>query len=162
VDPSPENATFIVTPAAVGAATFVLAFGLDLLSKVIVVAGDHGHLVVYNARAPAFTQRVAMSLVAILVTYLLSRGAAHTGIGRLWGAWIGAGLLVGGVLGNGVSPFIWSRGVPDFINMHAFVWNYADFEISIGLTGGLLSVAVAALAAYLRDRRLPPVAPVAD
>ena len=158
----PANSTLSVTPAVVGAATFVLAFAIDLVSKVVVVAGDHGHLVVYNSRPPAFTHRVVMSVVAILVTILLARGAAHTGIGRLWGLWIGAGLLVGGVLGNGVSPFLWSRGVPDFINTRDFVWNYADFEIGIGLSGGLVSVAIAAIAAYFRDRRLPPVAPVAD
>ena len=158
----PANNTLRIGPATVGAATFVLAFGIDLVSKVIVVAGDRGHLVVYNSRPPAFTHRVVMSVVAILVTWLLSRGAAHTGIGRLWGAWIGAGLLVGGVLGNGVSPFLWSSGVPDFIGMGDTVWNYADFEIGIGLSGGLLSVGVAALAAYFRDRGLPPVAPAAD
>ena len=67
-------------------------------------------------------------------------------------------MLGGGVIGNGVSSLIWSRGVPDFIHTPAYVWNLADFEISLGVTGGLLSVVVAALAAFVRERRLPPPA----
>jgi lipoprotein signal peptidase len=99
-----------------------------------------------------------MTALAVAVTYLLTRGAQRLAIGRLWGAWIGVGLLAGGVLGNGISGLLWSRGVPDFIHTPAYVWNLADVEIVIGVTGGILSVAVAALSAYLRDRRLPPAA----
>ena len=162
MEASTERSSLLVVPAAIGAAPFLLAFGIDLLSKFIVVAGDRGQLVVYNDRPPAFALRLAMSLVAIVVTYLLARGAERVGIGRLWGAWIGTGLLVGGVLGNGVSPFLWHRGVPDFIHTTAYVWNYADFEIGIGLSGGLASVAVAALVAFVRERRPPRIVPAAD
>jgi lipoprotein signal peptidase len=48
--------------------------------------------------------------------------------------------------------------VPDFIHTPAYVWNLADFEISLGVTGALLSVVVAALAAFVRERRVPPPA----
>ena len=117
-----------------------------------------GTVVVYNDRPGQFALRILMSLVAVGVTYLLTRGARRLAIGRLWGAWIGAGLLVGGVMGNGISSLIWSRGVPDFIHTPAYVWNLADFEISFGVTGGLLSVVIAALSAFVRERRLPPPA----
>ena len=63
--------------------------------------------------------------------------ARRRGLGRLWGAWIGVGLLVGGVLANGVSQFIWSRGVPDFIHFYSLspdVWDVADFAIWWGLS----------------------------
>ena len=146
-------------PAVTGGLSFVLALGVDLASKALAVANDtDGHVVVYNHRPGALVQRVLMSLLAVAVTYLLTRGAQRLAIGRLWGAWIGVGLLAGGVLGNGISRFIWSRGVPDFIHTPTHIWNLADVEIGIGVTGGILSVGVAALSAYLRDRRVPPAA----
>jgi Signal peptidase (SPase) II len=146
-------------PLVTGGITFVLALGADLGSKVLAVAFDvDNKVVVYNDSPGMFVLRVLMSLIAVAVTYLLTRGAQRLGIGRLWGAWIGVGLLAGGVMGNGISGFIWSRGVPDFIHTPAYVWNLADFEISIGVTGGLLSVVVAALSAFVRERRLPPPA----
>ena len=58
-----------------------------------------------------------MSLVAIGVAVALARGAAMRGLGRQWGVGVGCALLVAGVLANGVSALIWSRGVPDFIDM---------------------------------------------
>jgi lipoprotein signal peptidase len=64
---------------------------------------------------------------------------------------VGVGLLVGGILANGISPFLWDRGVPDFIAMRGWVWNVADFEIAIGLTGGILSLGVSAVAVYARE-----------
>jgi hypothetical protein len=146
-------------PLVTGGVTFALALGVDLTSKVLAIAWDtNGKVVVYNDRPGMLVLRVLMTLIAICVTYLLTRGAQRLEIGRLWGAWIGVGLLAGGVIGNGVSSVIWSRGVPDFIHTPAYVWNLADFEISIGVVGGILSVVVAALSAFVRERRLPPPA----
>jgi len=146
-------------PAVTAGLSFVLALGIDLASKVLAIAYDvDGTVVVYNPRPGALVQRVLMTILAVAVTYLLTRGAQRLGIGRLWGAWIGVGLLAGGVLGNGISSVIWSRGVPDFIHTPTHVWNLADVEIGLGLTGGILSIGVAALSAYLRDRRVPPAA----
>jgi hypothetical protein len=146
-------------PAVTIAVTFVVALGVDLGSKALAIAYDvDGRVVVYNDRPGMLVLRVVMSVIALFVTYLLTRGAQRLGIGRLWGAWIGVGLLSAGVIGNGVSRYIWSRGVPDFIHTPAWVWNLADFEISFGVTGGIISVAVVALASYVRERRLPPPA----
>ena len=95
-----------------------------------------------------------MSLAAVAFTFVAAVVARRRGIGRLWGAWIGVGLLVGGVLANGVSQFIWSRGSPDFIHFYSLspdVWNIADFEIWWGLAGGVASIAMAALIAFGRD-----------
>jgi hypothetical protein len=150
-------------PLVTGGLAFVFAISIDLGSKAIAIAWDvDGSVVVYNDRPGMLVLRIVMSLLAIVVVALLTRGARHLAIGRLWGAWIGAGLLAGGVMGNGVSSLIWSRGVPDFIHTPAYVWNIADFEISLGVTGGLLSVVIAALSAYVRERRLPPTAPGLD
>ena len=105
--------------AAAGAAAFVLAAGADLATKAYAVERLH---VVYNdAHFGDFPRRVLMSLVAVAVTYALAQLARRRGLGRLWGAWIGAGLLVGGVLANGVSQFIWWRGTPDFIHASAYL-----------------------------------------
>jgi multidrug transporter EmrE-like cation transporter len=146
-------------PAVTVGLTFALALGADLASKVLAIAYDvDGNVVVYNDRPGMLTMRILMTLVALVVTYLLTRAARRLEIGRLWGAWIGVGLLAGGVLGNGISSVVWRRGVPDFIHTPAYVWNLADFEISFGVTGGIVSVAVAALSAYVRERRLPPPA----
>ena len=94
-----------------------------------------------------------MSLVAIAVGYVLARVAASRGLGRQWGVWIGCALLVAGILSNGISPLLWAKGVPDFIAVNGgWVWNVADFEIAIGLTGGILSVAFCALVVYARER----------
>lgn len=123
---------------------------VDLATKAYAVAqlGD----VVYNDRPGQLVRRLAMSAVAVVVVVALTRLAAWRGIGRLWGAWVGVGLLVAGIVGNGASRFIWSRGVPDFITIGREVWNVADFQIGIGLTGGLVSIAVAALFAFARER----------
>ena len=143
--------------AAAGLATFVVAFALDLLTKTVAVSHGGLGLVVYNnVHAGDFERRILMSLAAVAFTFAAAVVARHRGIGRLWGAWIGVGLLVGGVLANGVSQFIWSRGVPDFIHLYSLspdVWDVADFEIAWGLTGGVTSIAVAALIAYGRDWR---------
>jgi len=141
--------------AAAGAAAFLLALSVDLLTKVYAVTqGGLGRVVYNHAHAGDFPRRVVMSVVAVVVVGLIAAVARREGIGRLWGGWIGVGLLVGGVLGNGVSRFIWSRGVPDFIHSPSpDIWNVADFEIAIGLTGGIVSMAIAAIIAYARERR---------
>jgi lipoprotein signal peptidase len=139
--------------AVTGAVVLVVAMTVDL-----------GLVAYNNTHNGDFTHRVVMSLVAIAFTCVAAVVARQRGIGRLWGAWIGVGLLVGGVLANGLSQFIWSRGTPDFIHFYSLspnVWNIADFEIWWGLTGGLVSIAIAALIAFARERlsggSTPPV-----
>lgn len=128
----------------------VVAFNADLLSKAYAVS----HVtVVYNHRPADLARRIVMALVAVAVTYILARLARRRGIGRIWGAWIGAGLLVAGVLGNGISSYLWARGVPDFLQPAGNeFWNLADFEIAVGLTGGIVATAAAAVLAYVRER----------
>jgi hypothetical protein len=157
VDPSPPPVSRLNPAAAAGALTFLVAIAVDLTTKAYAISLHRPHLVVYNNANPdAYVRRVVMSLVAIAATYVLDRGARRLGIGRLWGAWIGAGLLAGGVLSNGVSRVIWARGVPDFIHLPSYIWNVADFEIGIGLTCGILSIGVTALVAYVRERLAAP------
>jgi hypothetical protein len=154
--------------AVTGAVVLVVAMTVDLGSKVFAVSHGGLGLVAYNnTHNGDFTRRVVMSLVAIAFTCVAAVVARQRGIGRLWGAWIGVGLLVGGVLANGLSQFIWSRGTPDFIHFYSLspdVWNIADFEIWWGLTGGLVSIAIAALIAFARERlsggSTPPVSEV--
>jgi len=137
--------------------TFCVAIALDLYTKAYAISLHRPQLVVYNHANPgAYLRRVVMSLVAIAAAYALDRGARRLGIGRLWGAWIGVGLLAGGVLSNGVSRLIWTRGVPDFLRSGSWIWNVADFEIGIGLAGGIASIALAALLAYVRERLAAP------
>lgn len=143
--------------AVAGLAAFVVVFSADLLTKTVAVSHGGLGLVAWNdTHAGDFSRRVVMSLAAIAFTFGAAIVARRRGVGRLWGAWIGVGLLVGGVLANGVSQFIWSRGVPDFIHFYSLspdVWDIADFAIWWGLVGGVTSIAVAALIAYGRDRR---------
>jgi len=152
--------------AATGVVVFVVAVAVDLGTKVYAV--DHGGLgyVVYNnIHDGDSVRRLAMSLAALAFTACAAIMARRRGMGRLWGAWIGAGLLVGGVLSNGVSQVIWSRGTPDFIHFYSMspdVWNIADFEIWWGLTGGIFSIAIAALIAFARERIPRRGAPVSE
>jgi hypothetical protein len=70
-----------------------------------------------------------------------------------WGLSVGCALLVAGILANGVSPLRWDRGVPDFIGVGGgWFWSFADFEIVIGGTGGLLSLAVGAVLVYVAEK----------
>ena len=129
---------------------FAAAFAVDLLSKTWVV--QHSQHVVFNARSTDLPRRLVMSAVAIAVAVVLTRLARWRGLGRVWGLWVGFALLVAGVLANGVSPYLWSRGVPDFIHVSGgWAWNVADFEIAVGMTGGILSIAVGAVFVYLRE-----------
>jgi lipoprotein signal peptidase len=152
--------------AVAGVVVFVVAVTVDLGTKVYAV--DHGGLgfVVYNNTHDGDSvRRALMSLAALAFTVFAAIVARRRGMGRLWGAWIGAGLLVGGVLSNGVSQVIWSRGTPDFIHFYSMspdVWNIADFEIWWGLTGGIFSIAIAALIAFARERIPRRGAPVSE
>jgi lipoprotein signal peptidase len=130
---------------------FVGAIAVDLLSKQWAVV--HGNVLIFNAAPSALPLRLLMSLVAIAVGFVLARIAAQRGLDRQWGVWIGCALLVAGILANGISPLLWTQGVPDFIAVNGgWVWNIADFEIAIGLTGGILSVAFCAVVVYARER----------
>src|SRR5437763_11021669 len=134
-----------LSPAAVaGAATFFVAIAVDLVTKTWAVYRLDPQHVYYNHANPSeYIRRMVMSAAAIAVTYALDRGARRLGIGRLWGAWIGVGLLTGGVLGNGVSRLIWTRGAPAFLSVGRDFGDPPDVEIGIGLTAGLVSIASA-------------------
>jgi len=142
--------------AAAGGAALLVALTVDLASKTFAVSHGGLGLVYYNNTHPAdFVRRVALSLVAVVFTGVAGFVSQRRGLGRLWGGWIGVGILVGGVMGNGLSQLLWSRGVPDFIHVYSMsrdVWNVADFEIMFGLVGGMLSIACSALIAYARER----------
>jgi hypothetical protein len=131
-----------------------LLFGLlvDLGTKVVAVGLDrHDGWLLYNGRPSDLLHRVVMSVVALAATAVLARLARWRDMGEIWGAWAGCGLLVAGIMGNGVSRLIWARGVPDFIHAgDRWVWNVADFAIGLGLVGGIASIAVTGLAAALR------------
>ena len=161
-----SSRTVLDRAALAGLVAFLVVFAVDLLTKTVAVSHGGLGLVVYNdTHAGDFVRRVVMSAAAVAFTFAAAVVARQRGLGRLWGAWVGAGLLVGGVLANGVSQFIWSRGVPDFIHIYSLspdVWDVADFAIWWGLVGGVTSIAVAALIAYGRDRRnARPAAPPA-
>jgi hypothetical protein len=130
---------------------FLGAFAADLLSKQWAIS--HADGLIFNDTPSELAQRVLMSIVAIAVGIVLARLAARRGLGRQWGVWIGCALLVAGILANGISALLWKRGVPDFIDVSGgWVWNVADFEIAIGLAGGILSVGFSALFVYARER----------
>lgn len=135
----------------VAALVFCGALVADLLSKRWAVAHASGLL--FNGSPSELPLRALMSLVAIAAGFVLARLAALRGLGRQWGVLIGCALLVAGILANGISPLLWAQGVPDFIDVHGgWVWNVADFEIAIGLAGGILSVAVSAVVVYTREK----------
>jgi lipoprotein signal peptidase len=134
-----------------GLTVFLAALAVDLVTKAWAI--DHADLVVYNPMPGQLPRRIVMSLVAIGVAVVLAQVAMRRGLGRQWGVTVGCALLVAGVLSNGVSPLLWPRGVPDFIAVgDGWIWNLADFEIGMGLTGGIVSVAVAAIGVYTREK----------
>ena len=140
--------------AGAGLAAFLFIVFVDLGTKAYADLTTHDGFVVFNhTRSGDLPQRVGMSLLAVLVMYGIALGAQRLRIGRLWGGWIGVGLLTGGVLSNGVSYLIWNGGVPDFIRPGGdFIWNVADFAIGVGLTGGILAIAATATIAFARER----------
>lgn len=142
-------------PALVGVAAFFFTLGVDLGSKAFAIAASPPLVVVYDHRHVGdWRSRLLLSLAAIVTVCGGSVLAERRGIGRLWGAWLGVGVLLGGVAGNGVSHLLWSRGTPDFIWMPGrYIWNLADFAIGLGLLGAFASVAAAALVAAARDLR---------
>jgi len=136
----------------VAAIVFLWALTLDLATKAWVVSHDDVLIVVYNAKDGRPAARILMSFLAVAATVGLSRLARWRGYPEIWGMWIGTGLLVAGVLGNGVSRLFWPRGVPDFLLIGRDAWNLADFFIGVGLTGGIVSLLGTALVAYARGR----------
>jgi hypothetical protein len=140
--------------AGAGLAAFLFIVFVDLGTKGYAdFTTDHGFVVFNHTRSSELPQRIEMSTLAVVVMYGLALGAYRLRIGRLWGGWIGVGLLTGGVLSNGVSYLIWNGGVPDFIRPRGdFIWNIADFAIGIGLAGGLVAIAATALVAFVRER----------
>jgi lipoprotein signal peptidase len=133
---------------------FICALALDLLTKVYAVERFHVYgAVVYNNRPHDLAVRIDVAMVTIVAAYLLERAGRRRGLGRLWGAWICVGILIAGTLGNGVSSYLWVRGVPDFIHLSdGWVWNVADFEIVLGLLGAAVSVVANGVIAYARSR----------
>lgn len=137
-------------PAALGLLSFLFVLEVDLLSKL--VATRHLDVLYNDANHGDFTRRVVLSALAVGAVWAFGRIARWRGFGRLRGAWIGVGVLVGGITGNGLSHVIWPHGTPDFIDAGDYVWNVADFAIGLGLAGCALSIAASALLAYARGR----------
>jgi hypothetical protein len=127
---------------------FVAALTADLVSKSLAVAYDPH--VYFHAVAGELPRRIVMCALAVAGAVAITHVAARRGFGRPWGAWIGAPLLVAGVLGNGLSVVIWSRGVPDFIVTGDWIGNLADFEIFFGIVGGFLTLIVGFCLTYAR------------
>jgi lipoprotein signal peptidase len=120
--------------------TAVVFATADLVHKAVVPAELH------HARTP-FVGLVMGGLVAalvVLVPRLPSNAAA-----------IGAGIVCGGALGNLVSLFAWSQGVPDPLMIvgenHALAFNLADV---FALVGDALLLSAAIIFGVRNRRRL--------
>ena len=101
--------------------TAVVCMTIDLMHKTAVTAE------LYHPRSP-FVALILAALVAALIVVvprLPSNAAA-----------IGAGIVCGGALGNLISIFAWSQGVPDPLMIvsetHVFAFNLADVFALIG------------------------------
>jgi lipoprotein signal peptidase len=101
--------------------TAVACMSIDLMYKTAVPAE------LYHARSP-FVALILGALIAallVVVPRLPSNAAA-----------IGAGIVCGGALGNLVSIFAWSQGVPDplmiITDTHVLAFNLADVFALIG------------------------------
>jgi len=122
---------------------------VDFGSKVWAVSQDSG--VVYHDVPSRLALRLGACLLTLAFAAALSVYAVKVGLGAPFGLWIGCGLAVAGIVANGVSSMLWAGGVPDFIPAGGgWVWNVADFEIVLGMTGGLISLGLAAVVAYVR------------
>lgn len=140
--------------AALCAGAFVLALAVDLLTKVYAVEHLHGpHGILFNDRPHDLAIRLDVSALTVAAVFLIQHFGRSRGLGRLWAAWLFVGVLVGGTIGNGVSSYLWTRGVPDFIRLDGgWMWNVADFEIVLGLLGTAVSVVANAVIAFGRAR----------
>lgn len=133
----------------VGIPLFLVAITVDFATKSAAVRWDE-HVIFHDVPAQ-LPRRIIMSLAAIFVAAGFTRVAARRGLGRPWGAWVGVPLLVAGILGNGISSYLWARGVPDFIPSGAWVFNVADFEIFFGIVGGILALIAGFCLTYARE-----------
>jgi hypothetical protein len=133
----------------IGVPLFTAAFVADLVTKAVAVNGPWA---VYFHDVPSrLPKRLLAVALAIVVTVLLTRlSARRRDLGRPWGAWIGAPILVAGILGNGISPLIW-HGVPDFIWTGDSIMNVADYEIFFGIVGGGIALAVGYCVTFGRE-----------
>jgi len=133
----------------IGIPLFTAAFVADLVTKAAAVRGPWA---VYFHDVPnRLPERLLGIALAIALTAALTRlSARRRDFGRPWGAWIGVPILVAGILGNGISPFIW-HGVPDFIWTGDSIMNVADFEIFFGIVGGGLALAIGYCVTFGRE-----------
>jgi hypothetical protein len=127
---------------------FFVSLVADLVTKTLAVAYDGQ--VYFHPVAAELPKRIVMCALAVVGAVALTHVASRRGFGRPWGAWVGAPLLVAGVLANGLSVVIWSRGVPDFIVTGDWIGNLADFEIFFGIVGGFLALIVGFCLTYAR------------
>jgi hypothetical protein len=134
----------------IGIPLFLVAFTVDFATKSAAVRWDAA-LVVHDV-PPQLARRVVMSLLAVGAAVLFTRISARRSLGRPWGAWVGVPLLVAGVLGNGISSYLWPPGVPDFIPTGKWVSNVADFEIFVGAGGGIAALMVGYCISFARER----------
>jgi hypothetical protein len=136
----------------VAAAAFAAALFVDLVSKAWAVSADS--TVVYHDTPSKAAVRLLGCLLTVICVAALTSYAAKSGLGRQFGLWIGCGVAVGGIVSNGLSATLWSKGVPDFIPAGGgWFWNLADAEIVLGMTAGLLSYLLAAVIAFARTAR---------
>ncbi|HEY4412966.1 MAG TPA: signal peptidase II [Gaiellaceae bacterium] len=135
----------------IGIPLFLVAFTVDFATKSAAVRWD-GHVIFHDVPAE-LPKRVVMSLLAIGAAAAFTRVSERRKLGRPWGAWLGVPLLVAGILGNGVSSYLWPRGVPDFIPSGDWVFNVADFEIFFGIVGGILTLIAGFCLSYALERR---------
>jgi lipoprotein signal peptidase len=144
--------------AAISGSAFVAAIAVDLVTKICAVAWLEGPSeILFNNRPHDLVMRLDVCLITIGVVYLLERAALRRGVGRLYATWLCIGVLVGGTLGNGVSTYLWSAGVPDFIRLSdGWMWNVADFEIVFGLLGAAASIVGSAAVAFVRSVLMRP------
>lgn len=114
---------------------------VDLATKALAVQDParFGAGVIHNPELPHLLERALVIVATVIVIALLSLAAQRRGIGPIPAVWVAGGLLVGGVLGNGISGVIWRAGVPDFIDRGARMWNLADFSIGLGMLLFLIS-----------------------
>lgn len=134
----------------IGIPLFLVAITVDFATKSAAVRWDR-HLVIHHV-PPQLARGALMSLLAVVGAVLFTAISARRNFGRPWGAWIGVPVLVAGVLGNGVSSYLWRPGVPDFIPTGRWVANVADFEIFFGAVGGVLTLMVGCCLTFARER----------